>query len=148
MKFSYQALVLLLLSTAHHLREVDQRSSHVVTLGLLVHILVLDLNDPGLKSYVYMLEENLSLSIFLLLHTHITGDVPALLARDEWDVFMVQLVASSFRVVPLLFVEFLESYEAATKFKCCPMIETEAYCKRIFFNTSLMILETSLLWAS
>lgn len=40
---SYQSFVLLLLSTAHHLREVDQGSSHVVTLGLLMGILVFDL---------------------------------------------------------------------------------------------------------
>ncbi len=40
---SYQSLVFLLVSTAHHLREVHQGPSHVVTLGLFMHILVLDL---------------------------------------------------------------------------------------------------------
>lgn len=40
---SYQSLVLLLVSTAHHLREVHQGRSHVVTFGLLMGILVLGL---------------------------------------------------------------------------------------------------------
>lgn len=40
---SYQSLVLFLVSTAHHLREVYQGPSHVVTLGLLMDFLVLDL---------------------------------------------------------------------------------------------------------
>lgn len=42
---SYQCLVLLLLATAHHLREVDKRSSHVVTLGFFMGILVLNLKS-------------------------------------------------------------------------------------------------------
>lgn len=40
---SHQCLVLFLVSTAHHFREVHQGSSHVVTFGLFVGILVLDL---------------------------------------------------------------------------------------------------------
>lgn len=45
-------------------------------------------------------------------HTHITSDLPALLAREKWDIFMVQLVACSLRLIPLLFVEFLKSHKA------------------------------------
>lgn len=48
--------------------------------------------------------------------THVTNDLPALLAREKWDVFMVQLVACRLVLVPILFVEFLKSHEVGTKF--------------------------------
>lgn len=55
---SYQSLVLLLLSTAHHFGEVHQRPGHVVTLGLLVQILVLDLVGSRITTVVvYILPE-------------------------------------------------------------------------------------------
>lgn len=55
---SYQCLVLLLLSTAHHLREVHQGRGHVVTLGLLMGIMVLDLVGSRIthvSTFVYIL---------------------------------------------------------------------------------------------
>lgn len=47
--------------------------------------------------------------------THITSDFPALLATEKWDVFMVQLVARSLRLVPLHFVKFLELHKVCTE---------------------------------
>lgn len=49
--------------------------------------------------------------------THITSNLAALLAADNWDVFMVQLVAKSLGLVPLLFVVFLKSHNVGTRFK-------------------------------
>lgn len=48
--------------------------------------------------------------------THITSNISALLARDKWDVFMVQLVACRLRVVPGRFVEFLKSHRVGKVF--------------------------------
>ena len=40
--------------------------------------------------------------------TYVTDDVPALLSAEKWDVVLVQLVATSLSLVPLMFVCFLE----------------------------------------
>lgn len=47
--------------------------------------------------------------------THITGDLPALLAANKWDVFVVQLVSCRLRIVPIQFVQFLKSHEEKEK---------------------------------
>lgn len=44
-------------------------------------------------------------------NTHITSNFSALLAREKWDVFMVQLVACRLRLVPGQFVVFLKYTE-------------------------------------
>lgn len=46
--------------------------------------------------------------------THIASNLSALLAADQRDVFMVQLVARSFGIVPVLFVIFLKSNHGNT----------------------------------
>lgn len=44
---TYQSLLLLLLSTPDHIREVHQGPGHVVTFGLLIGVLVLGLEGSG-----------------------------------------------------------------------------------------------------
>lgn len=46
---SYQSLALLLISTAHDLREINQGTSHVVTFGLLMGVLVLGLERSKIR---------------------------------------------------------------------------------------------------
>lgn len=52
-----------------------------------------------------------------LWEAYITNDVPTLLATEQWDVLMVQLVACSLGQIPALFVEFLKSNTEATMLK-------------------------------
>lgn len=81
--------------------------------------------------------------------THITGNLPALLAAKKRDVFMVQLVTRSLSLVPFQFVVFLRTHKVGTMFTK-RLIQCVIYNqqKKFIKITSLMFLATSLLWAS
>lgn len=67
---SYQSLALLLISTAHDLREINQGTSHVVTFGLLMGVLVLDLEGSKIRELNFITRNPVVFLCFCVINTN------------------------------------------------------------------------------